>query len=105
MDWFALATLSFIAVAALAGYFLPRLARVLGWTVLVGAIPARLVAFRFGMSKAASCGEMMAGIWQLFMAGAGVIVGVAVGLAGGGLILGARLVRSEGPGNENVPPR
>jgi hypothetical protein len=105
MDWFAIVALSFILVAALAGYFLPRLARVLGWLVLVGAIPAGLVAFRFGMSKAASCGELMAGVCQLFMAGAGVIVGVAVGLAGGGLVLGARLARSKGLGNENVPPR
>lgn len=105
MDWFAIVVLLFILVVALDGYFQPRLARVLGWMVLVGAIPARLVAYRFGMSKAASCGEMMAGVCQLFMAGAGVFVSVAVGLAGGGLVLGARLARSKGLGNENVPPQ
>ncbi len=105
MDWFAIIALSFILAAALAGYFLRRFARVLGWMVLVGAIPAGLVAFRFGMSKAASCGEMMASVCQLFMAGAGVIVSVAVGLAGSGLVLGARLARSKGLGNEGVPPR
>jgi hypothetical protein len=105
MDWLAIVALSFILVAALAGYFLPRLARVLGWMVLIGAIPAGLVAFRFGMSKAASCGEMMAGVCQLFMAGAGAIVSVAVGLAGGGLVLGARLARSKVTGNEDVSPR
>ena len=89
MSWIAAAALVFILLGSLVGYLLPRLSRIIGWVVLVGSIPVGIAAFRSGAASGTSCGEMMAGVCQLFAIGMGAAAGVAVGLVGVGLLLGA----------------
>ncbi len=89
MSWIAAAALVAILLGGLVGYVLPRLSRIVGWVVLVCSIPVGMAAFRSGASSGNSCGEMMAGVCQLFAMGLGAATGVAVGLAGVGLLLGA----------------
>jgi hypothetical protein len=89
MSWIAAAGLVFVLLGSLVGYLLPRVFRVMGWVVLVGSIPVGMAAFRSGASSGNSCGEMMSGVCQLFAIGMGAAAGVAVGLTGVGLLLGA----------------
>jgi len=91
MSWIAAAALVAILLGGLVGYVLPRPSRIVGWVVLVGSIPVGMAAFRSGASSGISCGEMMAGVCQLFAIGMGAATGVAVGLTGIGLLLGAAM--------------
>lgn len=98
MSWIATAALVLFLTAGLVGYIVPRLSRILGWVAVVGAIPIGMAAFRSGAASGRSCGEMMAGVCQLFAIGMGAAAGVAVGLAGVCLLLGAAIARSRARG-------
>jgi hypothetical protein len=102
MSWIATAALTLALVAGLVGYLVPRMSRILGWVALVGAIPIGMAAFRSGAASGRSCGEMMAGVCQLFALGMGAVAGVAVGLAGVCLLLGAAMAKSRARGKRPV---
>ena len=98
MTWIAAAALVVVLLGGLLGYVLPRMSRIVGWVVLVGSIPVGMAAFRSGAAGGSSCGEMMAGVCQLLAIGMGAATGVAVGLVGAGLLLGAVMAGSRGRG-------
>jgi hypothetical protein len=102
MSWIAAAVLVFILLGGLVGYLLPRISRLLGWVVLAGSIPVGMAAFRSGAASGNSCGEMMGGVCQVFAMGMGAAAGVAVGLVGAGLLLGA--VMAGNRGSRKMPP-
>jgi hypothetical protein len=98
MSWIATAALILLLIAGLVGYIVPRISRILGWVALVGSIPVGMAAFRSGAASGRSCGEMMAGVCQLFALGMGAVAGVAVGLAGVCLLVGAAIAKSRARG-------
>jgi len=93
MSWLAAIVPVLVLLGGLTGYFLPRAARVLGWVVLFGLVPAGIMAFRSAAASGRSCGEMMAGVCDLFAIGMGLAAALAVGLIGVGLLVGGVIAR------------
>jgi hypothetical protein len=99
MSWLAAIVPILVLIGGLTGYVLPRASRVLGWVVLIGSVPAGIMAFRAGAASGRSCGEMMAGVCDLFAIGMGLAAALAVGLIGVGVLVGAAIARKRRPHN------
>jgi hypothetical protein len=83
-----------ICIGGLAGYFLPRISRVLGWIVIIAAIPGGVATHYVLIRGYFRCGEFMAGVCSLSAIVLGVIMAVVIVAFGLGMVLGPVLAAS-----------
>jgi hypothetical protein len=81
-------------IGGVVGYFLPRVSRVLGWAVIVGAIPAGFAAHGAFNDYSRSCGEMMAGVCHIVSLSVGIGAAAVVVMLGIGMVIGPALASS-----------